>query len=118
MKLNQIITGCAVAMAIALSSVSACAQKVYSTNYKYQADVKVYVTDKEYRADLLVYRTDREHHAKDNNGVWYFCKSAYQADRKIYFVDNEYQADLVIFFTDKEYRTGWKDASKKHLMYK
>lgn len=33
------------------------------------------------------------------------------------FVDKEYQADLEVFFTDKEYKGGWKNNSKKPLLY-
>lgn len=95
------------------------AQKIYSVDYAYQADVKVFVVDKEYKADLVVYRTDKDYKAKasENKGIWNFCSHAYQADKKIYFVDKEYQSDLKIYFTDKEYKAGWKKAEKKPLMY-
>jgi hypothetical protein len=50
---------------------AAYSQKNYSTNSRYQADVKVYVVDKEYRADLIVYKTDKEYRAKaDENKVF------------------------------------------------
>lgn len=71
----------------------AMAQKVYSTDHGYQADVKVFVVDNEYRADLIVFRTDKSYRAKadENKGIW--------------------------FFTDKEYRAGWQKKDKKQLMY-
>ncbi|MDE5958524.1 MAG: hypothetical protein K2G78_09525, partial [Muribaculaceae bacterium] len=49
------------------------AQKIYSVDSAYKADVKVYVVDHEYQADLVVYRTDREYKAKksENKGIWY-----------------------------------------------
>ena len=67
----------------------------------------------------MVYRTDKEYRAKDteNKGIWFFTDKAYRADKKIFFVDHEYQADLKVYFTDKEYRAGWKNNSKKYLMY-
>lgn len=98
---------------------AASAQKVYSTDSQYRADVKVFVVDHEYQADLVVYRTDKEYRAKknENKGVWYFTTKEYQADKKIYFTDREYQADLKVYFTDSEYRAGWKKNDKKYLMY-
>lgn len=95
------------------------AQKVYSVDHDYQADIKVYVVDKDYRADLIVYKTDHSYRAKsnENKGIWYFCPTQSQADKKIFFVDKEYRADLKVYFTDKEYRAGWKKNDKKHLMY-
>ena len=101
----------------ALACVSANAQKVYSTDYEYQADVKVFVVDKSYRADLIVYRVKHEYQAKGNKGLWFFVDKAYQADKKIYFTDKEYQADLKIYFTDREYRAGWEHKKYEYLMY-
>jgi len=94
------------------------AQKVYSTDHEYQADVKVYVVDHEYQADLLVYTESHEYQASGNEGKWYFVDREYQADVKIYFVDHEYQADLNIFFVKQEYQAAWRNKSKKHLMYR
>ena len=39
------------------------AQKVYSTNHDYQADVKVYFVDHEYQADLKIYFVNNEYQA-------------------------------------------------------
>ena len=39
------------------------------------------------------------------------------ADKKIFFVDYESRADLKIFFVDYESRAGWRENSKKHLLY-
>lgn len=95
------------------------AQKVYSVDHDYQANIKVIVVDKDYRAYLIVYKTDKSHRAKanENNGIWHFCSTPSQADKTVFFVDKEYRADLKVFFTDKEYRAGWKKNDKKHLMY-
>ena len=80
------------------------AQKIYSVNYESRADVKVFVVDYESRADLLVYKVKYESRAGDNDGRWFF-------------VDYESRADKKIFFVDYESRAGWKNASKKHLLY-
>lgn len=95
------------------------AQKIYSVDHEYQADVKVFVVDAEYRADLIVYRTDRAYNAKDdeNKGIWFFTEKPYQADKKIYFVDHEYKADIRVCFTDRPYRAGWRKKDKQPLLY-
>ena len=41
----------------------------------------------------------------------------FTADKKIFFVDYESRADLKIFFVDYESRAGWRENSKKHLLY-
>lgn len=106
-------------IACALIFAKAHAQKVFSVDRQYQADIKVFVVDHEYQADLVVYKTDKDYKAKktENKGIWFFTSRAYQADKKVFFVDHEYQADLKIYFTDKEYRAGWKKNEKKPLMY-
>ena len=63
------------------------AQKVYSCQYKSDADVKVYVSQNKSDADLVVYETKWKSEATDNSGVWYFCEYKSDADRKIYFCD-------------------------------
>ena len=40
------------------------AQKVYSTDSKYDADVLVFVADSKYDADLLIYFSDSKYDAK------------------------------------------------------
>ncbi|HOY91291.1 MAG TPA: DUF6150 family protein, partial [Bacteroidales bacterium] len=49
-------------------------QIIYSTNYKYDADIVVYVTDYKYDADLIVYKCDYKYDAEGNNGLWYFTE--------------------------------------------
>lgn len=100
-------------------AISVMAQKMYSTDSRYQADVVVYVVDAEYKADLIVYKTDKQYRAKgnENKGIWYFTDHSYNADKKIYFTDHEYQADLKVYFTNSEYRAGWRNAKKKPLLY-
>ena len=90
--------------ALLAMSVGMQAQKIYSVNHEYQADVRVYVVDHEYQADLLVYRVDHEYQAKGNEGKWFF-------------VDHEYQSDVRIYFVDHEYQAGWRENAKKHLLY-
>jgi hypothetical protein len=36
------------------------AQKVFSVNAGYQADIKIYVVDADYEVDLLVYKVDTD----------------------------------------------------------
>ncbi|HEB61601.1 MAG TPA: hypothetical protein ENI82_00470, partial [Bacteroidetes bacterium] len=69
------------------------------------------------QADLLVYKVQYESQAGKNDGKWFFVKYESQADKKIYFVDYASQADLVIHFVDYESQAGWKDNSKKQLLY-
>jgi len=42
---------------------------------------------------------------------------ASRADKTIYFENVASRADLKICFTDQKSRAGWKNASKKSLMY-
>ena len=93
------------------------AQKVYSVSYSSQAQVKVFVVKYESQADLLVYKVKYESQAGDNNGKWFFTQYESQAKKKIFFVDYESQADVKIFFVDYESQAGWKNSSKKALMY-
>ena len=39
------------------------------------------------------------------------------ADKKIYFVNNQAYADLKIYFVTNQAYAGWKNSSKKSLMY-
>ena len=64
------------------------AQKIFSVSNQAYADVKVFVVDNQ----------------------------AY-ADKKIFFVSNQAYADLKIFFVNNQAYAGWKNASKKSLMY-
>ena len=71
-----------------LTSSIAYSQKMHSVDYSSQADVKVYVVD-----------------------------YSSQADKKIYFVDYSSQADLKIYFVEYRSQAGWRNNSKKHLLY-
>ena len=93
------------------------AQKVFSVQNGYQADIKVFVTNYDYQADLLVYKVKNDYQAKDNEGLWYFTNYDYQSDKKIFFTKYDYQADLKIYFVDYEYQAGWRKNEKKHLMF-
>ena len=94
-------------------------QKIYSTNVESRADVKVYVEKVESRADLVVYKTKVSSRAKkeDNIGIWFFEDTESRADKTIFFEDVESRADLKIYFTDVESRAGWRNPSKKYLIY-
>lgn len=75
-------------VALMALGIGAKAQTVYSCQYKSEADVKVHVTKYKSEADLVVYK----------------CK--YKSE-----------ADIVIYFTDYKSEAGWRNNSKKHLMY-
>ena len=47
-------------------------QKVFSTDYASQSDIKVFVVDYESQADLNVFKVDYQSQAKGNDGLWYF----------------------------------------------
>jgi hypothetical protein len=68
-------------------------------------------------ADLVVYKCDYKSDAIGNNGLWYF--TSYKSDAKfpIYFCSYKSDADLVIYFADYKSDAGWKNSSKKHLLY-
>ena len=93
------------------------AQTVYSVEYKSDAKVKVFVASYKSDADLVVYKCSYKSDATGNDGLWYF--TGYKSDAKfpIYFCDYKSDADLVIFFADYKSDAGWKNASKKHLLY-
>ena len=80
---------------------------------------KVFSVDREYQADLVVFKTDKRYEAsqKENKGVWFFTNAGYEADKKLFFVDQEYKADLKVYFTDLKYKVGWRHNDKKHVMY-
>lgn len=100
-----------------MCTITANAQKIYSTEYENQAQINVYVVDYPNQADLLVYKVDYENQARGNEGLWYFVKYENQADVKVYFVRYENQADLKIYFVKYENQAGWQTRSKMHLLY-
>lgn len=51
------------------------AQKIFSTPYSSQADLKVYVVKYESQADLKVFKVDFESQATGNEGLWYFVNN-------------------------------------------
>ena len=93
------------------------AQKIYSTNYKSEADVKVYVTEYRSEADIIVYKTKYSSEATDNKGIWYFTQYKSEAKKKIYFTEYRSEADVKVYFTEYKSEAGWKDKSKQHLFY-
>ena len=66
-----------------LAGISMKAQKVYSTQYASDAQVKVFVCDYASDADLVVYKAQYSSDAGDNNGVWFFTDYASDAKKKI-----------------------------------
>jgi hypothetical protein len=93
------------------------AQKIYSSNQSYQAEIKGFVVKYKYQADLKVFKVDQPYKAKGNSGLWSFTNQSYQAEKKIIFVAYDYQSDLNIYFVNYKYFSGWKNSNKKHLLY-
>lgn len=106
-----------IVIAVLISISAARAQKVYSCEYKSDAKVKVFVASYKSDADLVVYKCSYSSDATGNDGLWYFCNYKSDADVTIYFCDYKSDADLVIFFADYKSDAGWKNSSKKQLMY-
>lgn len=71
----------------------------------------------ESQSDLKVFKVDYESQVDGNEGLWYFVKYPSKSDKKIFFVDYESQSDLKVFFVAYESQSGWRDKSKKHLLY-
>ena len=92
-------------------------QKIYSTDYSSQSDIKLFVVNYESQADLNVFKVDYKSQAKGNEGLWYFVEYSSQADKKIFFVDYESQSDLKIYFVKYKSQAGWQNKSKKALLY-
>lgn len=100
-----------------LFSQKAGAQKIYSCNDRYDADIKVFVVGNRNDADLLVYKVEHSYEAEGNKGLWFFCQNKYDSKKNIWFADNRYDADLLIFFVENRYDAGWKDKKKMYLLY-
>ena len=115
-KLVQIIIALTITF-ISFLPATSFAQLVYSTQYKYDADVKVYVTQYKYEADLIVYKCNYKYEVEGNKGLWYFTDYQYDAKKKIYFTDYKYDADIKVYFTSYKYEAGWVNKSKQHLFY-
>ncbi len=93
------------------------AQKIYSCDSKYDADVKIFVVESKYSADLLVYKADSRYDAKGNEGLWHFVESKYDADKLVYFTESKYDADLLIYFVESRYNAGWRNCERIYLLY-
>ena len=92
-------------------------QKIFTTDYQSQSDIKVFVVDYESQSDLKVFKVDYQSQSKGNEGLWYFVKHSSQSDKKIFFVDYPSQSDLKIYFVKYKSQSGWRNNSKKHLLY-
>ncbi len=115
--MRTLITILIICSAFLIIPVSVSAQKVFSCDHSYEADVKVFVAKYTYEADLLVYRVKYSYEAGQNDGKWFFCKYNYEADKTIYFCDYSYEADLIICFVDNSYEAKWREKSMQYLMY-
>ena len=92
-------------------------QKIFTTEYQPQADIKVFVVDYESKADLKVFKVDYQSQSKGNEGLWYFVQYRSISDKKIHFVDYPSQSDLKIYFVKYKSQSGWRNNSKKYLLY-
>lgn len=92
-------------------------QKIFTTDYPSQSDIKVFVVDYESQSDLKVFKVDYQSQSKGNEGLWYFVDYPSQSDKKIYFVDYPSQSDLKIYFVKYKSQSGWRNKSKQHLLY-
>jgi len=79
-------------------------QKVHSVNYSNQSDLKVYVVKYENQCDLKVFKVKYSNQVNGNQGLWFFT-------------DYQNQTDLKIFFVKYKNQAGWRNKSKKQLMY-
>ena len=102
---------------VLIFSYTAQAQKVFSADYKSNADITVFVVDYKSNADLVVYKCDYSSSATGNDGLWYFEDYKSNADKVIFFVDYASNADLKIYFAEYKSNAGWKNKAKQHLMY-
>ena len=75
------------------------------------------VVDYSSQADLKVYKVDYSSQVRGNEGLWFFVDYSSQADKKIYFVEYSSQADLKIYFVEYRSQAGWRNNSKKYLLY-
>ncbi len=114
---KTIITFVSVLFFILFSIGKSTAQKVYSCQYKSDAKVKVFVAQYKSDADLVVYKCQYKSDASGNNGLWFFCEYKSDADKTIFLCDYKSDADLIIYFSDYKSDAGWKNSSKKQLMY-
>lgn len=46
-----------------------------------------------------------------------FCEIQERGEKEVVFVNYKSEADIVIYFTDYKSEAGWRNNSKKHLMY-
>lgn len=115
-KLKQFVWGIVFVFFLILNY-NGYSQKVYSCEYKSDADVKVYVTTYKSDADLVVYKCPYSSDAVENKGLWYFCEYKSDAKKKIYFVEYKSDADIVIFFSEYKSDAGWRNKTKMHWMF-
>lgn len=62
-------------------------QKIFSCDYRSDAEIKVWVSKSRSDADLIVYQTSWKSEADKNEGIWYFADWRGEADKRIYFTD-------------------------------
>jgi hypothetical protein len=113
---NSFVKTCFLILFLIIPSIML-SQKIYSVEYASQCDIKVFEVEYESECDLKVFKVEYESQVKGNEGLWYFVKYPSQSDKKIFFVEYESQSDLKIIFVKYKSQSGWRDQSKKHLLY-
>jgi hypothetical protein len=76
-------------------------QKVFITQYEYQADVVVHLVNQRYQANMVVETVQYPYQAGFYNAKahWCFVQYAYQADIKIFITNYAYRANWLVYFT-------------------
>jgi hypothetical protein len=84
-----------------LTSNFAWSQKIFVTQYEYQADVVVCFVNQRYQANMVAEIVQYPYQAGFHNGKahWCFVQYAYQADIKVFITNYAYQADWLVYFT-------------------
>ena len=97
------------------------AQRIYTCEYRSEADIKIYVVQYRSEADLIVYKCDYRSEVDGNKGLWYFVQYRSEADKLIYFVDYKSEADLKIYkrsgvsFVERQL-VGYEDVMLSHCI--
>lgn len=83
-----------------LTSSFAWGQKIFVTQYEYQADVIVHFVNQHYQANMIaeVVRYPYQTGFYNGRAHWCFVQYEHQADVKIFITPYEYQADWLVFF--------------------
>lgn len=102
----------AAAVLLLLLADNACAQVVYVSKWKSEAQWKVYVSTWKSEADMIVYKTEWKSEA-EKDGYWYYTTWKSEAGKIIYFTEWKSEADVIVYFTEWKSEAGWTEQGKK-----